>query len=108
MVNRKHMTTEEALETAKRLVAQGKMLIANEAASQPGSVHVRAYARHKPKSHPYDERGVLVLQWSRKGVGFGELTLTAKDGKLYADTEHMGDAFVLDILAQALREREEM
>jgi hypothetical protein len=48
----------------------------------------------------------LAVSLSRQGVGFGELTLTAKGGRLVADTETMGDEFCLDVVRQALRERE--
>lgn len=50
------------------------------------------------------ESAVLVFQWSRPGVGFGELVLLARDGKLVAATEHMGVDFCLDVLRQALEE----
>ena len=110
MVRRRMLTTEEALAEAKRLIAAGRVVIANEAAKQGHrpSVHVKSYQRHKPKSHPYDERGVFVLQWSRPGYGFGEITLTAKDGRFVVDSEGMSDEFVLDVIAQALRERREL
>ena len=49
--------------------------------------------------------GGIVLNWSRKGIGFGQLTLTARAGKLVADVEAMSDEFCLDIFKQALKER---
>jgi hypothetical protein len=84
----------------------GGVVISNDAARTGGkAVVVRAYTRHQPATFPRDERGVLVLQWSRPGVGFGEITLTARGGKLAADTEAMSDEFVLDVVRQALQER---
>lgn len=101
-------TVEKRLADAKKLAAEGKLVIANETAGKPDSVSVKAYVRHGARRRPEGERGVLVIQWSRTGKGFGELTLTAEGGRLVADTECMGDGFVLDILAQALRERKEI
>ncbi len=101
-------TPAEALAEARRLAAEGKVVITNDAAKRVGSVVVKAYARVQEALYPADERGVLEIQWSRPGVGFGCLTLTAEGGKLRADTECMGDEFVLDILRQALRERIEV
>lgn len=85
------------LEQAKELIKAGKFEIGNEAANA-GSDKVRAIAGHRP--------GCIIFQWSRSGVGFGELTLAVRDGKLHVDTESMGDEFCLDVLAQALREVE--
>ena len=76
--------------------------------SMPDAVNVHSYVRHEADQKPEDERGVLVFRWSRKGVGFGEITFTTRDGKLRADTECMSDKFVLEIIAQALLDREEV
>lgn len=102
------LAVRRRLAKAKRLVKEGKVAIGNAAAATPGAVVVKSYVRHKARTLPEGERGVLVLQWSRPGVGFGEVTLFARDGRLVADTECMSDAFVLDVIGQALREREEV
>ena len=38
--------------------------------------------------------GGIVIGWSADGIGFGELTITSKNGKLTADTEGMSNVFV--------------
>lgn len=49
--------------------------------------------------------GGLLIRWSRKGVGFGELTLVADgNGKVKVDAETMGDRFVMGVLAQVVSE----
>lgn len=47
---------------------------------------------------------MLVIQWSRPGKGFGELTIRTRGGKLAIDAECMHRDTVMDILAQAVRE----
>jgi hypothetical protein len=85
----------ERLEEVKRLVGEGKLVIENDAASLGNeAVVVEVIAT-----------GGLYVQWSRRGIGFGTLTLHAENGKLMADTECMSDEFILGVLAQALRER---
>jgi hypothetical protein len=49
-------------------------------------------------------RGGLIFFWSRKGVGFGSLTLTAKRGKLTVDAECMGPDFCASVVRQAIAE----
>jgi hypothetical protein len=46
----------------------------------------------------------LVFAWSRPGVGFGELTLVARDARLVVDTEAMSDEFALTVILQAVQE----
>jgi hypothetical protein len=85
------------LEQAKRLIAEGKFEIGNEAANRGDhAVVVQACPN-----------GGLLFQWSRPGVGFGEIFIAAKDGSLRTDVEGMGDEFVLDVIRQALAERPE-
>lgn len=48
----------------------------------------------------------IVFRWSRKGIGFGELTLRASNGKLYVDSEGMTDEFCLGVIKQAFEGRD--
>lgn len=49
--------------------------------------------------------GQLCFNWSQKGVGFGQLYLWSEpDGRLGMDTECSGDALVLRVIKQAIRE----
>jgi hypothetical protein len=41
---------------------------------------------------------VLLIRWSRTGTGFGEITLVATETGLKVDSEHMGTAFVKEVL----------
>lgn len=92
------MKKEAALKRAKKLIAEGKVVIGNEAAKAGANeVVVR----------PGWRKGTIIFQWSRPGIGFGELIIRAgANGKLTADTEAMSDQFCLDVIAQALREKE--
>lgn len=59
----------------------------------PNSVTVRGF------------NGGLRFNWSRKGCGWGQLTMRAdKNGKLVIDAETMGDEFVIGVLKQAIAE----
>lgn len=40
----------------------------------------------------------FTVRWSRPGWGFGELTFTIEDGKLYCDSERMSKEFVKGVL----------
>lgn len=99
MTKKRRRTPAQALALAKKLVAAGKVEIGNAAALAGGhAVRVQAGFR----------KGVMVLQWSRPGIGFGELVLmVGKDGKLAADMEGMSIPFCLDVLRQALTEGKE-
>ena len=46
------------------------------------------------------EKNWLVIEWGTVSAGFGELTLTVRDGKLYFDTESMSREFVKAVLAK--------
>lgn len=105
---RRHPSRNEALALAKQAAADGKIVIGNAAAATPGAVIVKSYVRYAAETFPEDERGVLELQWSRSGVGFGCLTLTTEAGRLRADTECMSVPFCLEIIRQALEERNEI
>jgi hypothetical protein len=75
-------------------LAEGVIDIRNEAVKRGGrAVGVRA-----------DDGTVLIVQWNRDGVGFGELTFYVKDGKLHVDTESMGIDFCLDVMRQVFEE----
>ncbi len=57
---------------------------------------------------PTDDACVLLVKWGRKGVGFGELTLTWNyGGELHVDTEHMGPEFAKEILGALIDEAKE-
>lgn len=79
------------LAEAKRLVTEGKVEIGNEAFHFGDNAVVTKGIQNG-----------LIFQWSRRGVGFGELTMVVRDGQLHVDTECMGLDFTLDILRQAL------
>lgn len=46
-----------------------------------------------------DNDTCVVINWSLKGTGFGELTMYKKDGKWLIDTETMGKKAAKKILA---------
>lgn len=82
----------------------GNLVIGNAAVAQPGSVVATSHRRHNGELLPEGEQGALVLQWSRVGKGFGELTITTRGGKLVLDTECMSRETVRGIVLQALDE----
>jgi hypothetical protein len=84
-------TPEEALELAKKLVAEGKFELA-DSVPPVGEVNI---------CHIHNG---LCFSWNRDGIGFGELTLVVRNGKLCTDREGMGLAFCLDVIRQALEE----
>lgn len=84
-----------ALAEVQRLVREGKVDIANDAA--------RTCTRAVVAKAGY-RKGVIIFQWSRPGIGFGELTFAVRNGKLFVDTECCSTAFCLDILRQAIDE----
>lgn len=93
------------LEQVKEAARTGNLVIANEAFHKgAGSVSAKLYRRHNAEVFPEGEQGVLIIQWSRAGKGFGELTITARDGKLVLDTECMSRETVKDIVLQAINE----
>jgi hypothetical protein len=47
-------------------------------------------------------KGGLVLRWETKSAGFGELTISARHGELFMDTETMGPAFVKSVLGKVV------
>jgi hypothetical protein len=44
-----------------------------------------------------------VISWETKSAGFGELTLSHKDGKLHIDTEAMSERFVIEVLQHLVK-----
>ncbi len=46
------------------------------------------------------DKNWMVIEWGTVSAGFGELTLTIRDGKLYMDTESMSRDFVKAVLAK--------
>jgi hypothetical protein len=58
----------------------------------------------KNKVYPQRTQGGIVFSWSRKGIGFGQLTLTVNRGKLIVDAECMGPDFCADVVKQAIVE----
>lgn len=98
-MKKRHKTPHARLEHAKALLKTGQVVIGNEAIRHgPDAVVAQTGYR----------RGIIVLQWSRPGIGFGELTLKVRDGKLWSDREGMGLASCLDIIQQALMEGGEL
>lgn len=53
---------------------------------------------------PRRVRGGIAFHWSRKGVGFGVLTLRCTNCVLDVDEEGMSDDFCMDVLKQAFTE----
>lgn len=51
-----------------------------------------------------NDAGHLVLNWGRKGIGFGQLSFQTRDGVLVCDNEAMGRAFCKGILDQAFEQ----
>jgi hypothetical protein len=62
---------------------------------------------------PYDKQNIqitnifhtragILIRWSCKGVGFGELYVQEKDGQLHFETECMGRQFVKDVMCAAI------
>lgn len=47
----------------------------------------------------------IVFNWSKKGVGFGQLGLYVKDNELIIDNEGMDTEFCLKIIEQSIREK---
>ena len=47
----------------------------------------------------------LRFYWTRKGIGFGGITLNENRERLVVDDECMSDDFCLDVIRQALKER---
>lgn len=60
----------------------------------PDSVAVQAGYRGKG----------LIFNWSRKGIGFGQLRIFMKDGQFYVDNECMSPEFCADVIKQAIQE----
>jgi len=48
------------------------------------------------------------IAWSKKGVGFGDIRIYQKNGKLFIDTETMGKVFALTIMAEVIRKAKEV
>ena len=50
------------------------------------------------------ETSVMIIGWSAKGIGFGQLTVynDDKDDKFIIDTECMSDAFRDQVLEEAI------
>ena len=44
----------------------------------------------------------INIAWSAKGVGFGEVNFSIKEGKIEMDTECMSNEFIIALLAQAI------
>jgi hypothetical protein len=47
----------------------------------------------------------LVISWSRKGIGFGEISLVEKNGRYFTDTETMGKGFLSEALAWFIKNK---
>jgi hypothetical protein len=74
-----------------------------EAALRAFMEGVEDYAEIEPEC--LNDEGHLIINWGRKGCGFGQLTFYTRDGVLGCDNECMGRAFcksVLDALFEQL------
>lgn len=93
-------TKEQRLTQIKEAAAAGRVVLGNDAAKEGGrAVKVKAGYR----------LGTIVFQWSRPGIGFGELVLrVSKDGALEVDREEMGVEFCVDVIRQALQEAQDL
>ena len=49
-----------------------------------------------------EDFGGIVISWSARGIGFGEVTFSFKNGKIEMDTECMSNEFVLALLAHSI------
>jgi len=39
----------------------------------------------------------IIFNWGAKGVGFGQITMVTKNGKLHIDDENMGNDFIKEM-----------
>lgn len=63
-----------------------------------------AYVKYiGPSSHP-DIEGVMIIGWSAKGVGFGEIIFYRKNKKFYCETECMSKEFVKAVMDSLLKQ----
>jgi len=67
--------------------------------------HIPLFDRLRNTVEVVPEKNGLRFWWSRKGVGFGCLTISLdKDEKFVVDTECMSPEFCGEIVAQAITE----
>lgn len=56
-----------------------------------------SFAQLKDHCHPTHD---VHVQWTAKGIGFGEFYFYENDGKLYCDNEAMSKDFIKRMLCQ--------
>lgn len=75
-----------------------------EAMDKPKFVYMRVSKFWGPwKRDKLGNDGGFTLSWGAEKVGYGELTMYLKKGKLYADTEGMGASFSRMVLLNLFR-----
>jgi hypothetical protein len=60
------------------------------------------YSQADDIDNPIPPDGGFMIRWSCRGVGFGELAIEMKDGKIKVDDEYMGKEFCLAVLRKLL------
>ncbi len=60
----------------------------------------------EPFSKKVEQNG-FYISWSKEGYGFGELTIfIQEDGKLFIDSECMGEDFVKEVFNEVINSAE--
>jgi hypothetical protein len=62
------------------------------------------FAKVKNRTEVQRVRGGIAFHWSRRGIGWGTLTLRVTRGKLDVDNECMGPAFCASVVRQAIEQ----
>lgn len=55
--------------------------------------------RRELDGEPIGNDGGFEIAWSKPGIGFGQVSFAIKEGQWTCDDEHMGRAFVNEIIA---------
>ena len=55
------------------------------------------YVDFVPKNEESTDRFLGIFQWGAKGIGFGEITLLKDEDGYKIDSEHMSDAFLVEM-----------
>lgn len=87
-----------------------KVVIGNPAVTAENIKEALNFKAKKPKKYKFLQvvlsfyPGAVVISWSAKAVGFGELTFHLSDGRLSIDTEGMSQQFVDELLTEVLKQ----